>query len=296
MVGRVIGKGGETIKALQQYTGAMIQIDQSTDPTRVTIAGTPQSLKLATAMVNDIVCGNFKGFAMLRQLTSGKGPQLPPGYEHLGQPQPRYVEGYGFVPPTQYTTAEDFANALLQSAATTLTGQAPPAAAYAPAPAYPSLTPMYQQPVPMAAHQGMLSQMQNVQQMQALCMVQMQNQPATSWDFSGLGPDTSGMPAGKSSPLLSSIIAPEKSEALEMVGTHSLFSAPIGRRELEGGAQAAGSTASPRGHPMPEVAGSKEGSESGLPEGWVAMTDPDGRSFWYNVLTRQSTWEVPTAP
>ena len=39
MVGRVIGKGGETIKALQQYTGAMIQIDQSQDPTRVTIAG-----------------------------------------------------------------------------------------------------------------------------------------------------------------------------------------------------------------------------------------------------------------
>lgn len=26
MVGRVIGKGGETIKALQQYTGAMIQV------------------------------------------------------------------------------------------------------------------------------------------------------------------------------------------------------------------------------------------------------------------------------
>lgn len=26
MVGRVIGKGGETIKSLQQYTGAMIQV------------------------------------------------------------------------------------------------------------------------------------------------------------------------------------------------------------------------------------------------------------------------------
>ena len=51
MVGRVIGKGGETIKALQQYTGAMIQIDQSQDPTRVTIAGDAHSLRVATSMV-----------------------------------------------------------------------------------------------------------------------------------------------------------------------------------------------------------------------------------------------------
>jgi hypothetical protein len=29
MVGRVIGKNGETIKALQTYTGALIQIDQT---------------------------------------------------------------------------------------------------------------------------------------------------------------------------------------------------------------------------------------------------------------------------
>lgn len=51
MVGRVIGKGGETIKALQQYTGAVIQIDQSQDPTCVTIAGKKQSLHLAVSMI-----------------------------------------------------------------------------------------------------------------------------------------------------------------------------------------------------------------------------------------------------
>jgi len=95
MVGRVIGKGGETIKALQQYTGAMIQIDQSTDPTRVTIAGSAQSLQLAVSMVSDIVRGTFKGFAMLRQIAmaTGLGP--------FAQPQPVYVQGYGFVPPSQ---------------------------------------------------------------------------------------------------------------------------------------------------------------------------------------------------
>lgn len=101
MVGRVIGKGGETIKALQQYTGAMIQIDQSCEPTKVTVAGSAQSLQLAVSMVRDIVAGNFKGFALLRQLTSGTGPQLPQGYEHFNQAQPVYVEGYGFVPPSQ---------------------------------------------------------------------------------------------------------------------------------------------------------------------------------------------------
>jgi hypothetical protein len=105
MVGRVIGKGGETIKALQQYTGAMIQIDQSTDPTRVTIAGSPQSLQLAVSMVSDIVRGTFKGFAMLRQIAmaSGLGP--------FAQPQPVYVQGYGFVPPSQVFSPEEAAAA-----------------------------------------------------------------------------------------------------------------------------------------------------------------------------------------
>ena len=99
MVGRVIGKGGETIKALQQYTGAMIQIDQSTDPTRVTIAGSPQSLQLAVSMVSDIVRGTFKGFAMLRQIAMASAVQSTLG--PMGPPQPMYVQGYGFLPPSQ---------------------------------------------------------------------------------------------------------------------------------------------------------------------------------------------------
>ena len=105
MVGRVIGKGGDTIKSLQQYTGAMIQIDQSTDPTRVTIAGSPQSLQLAVSMVNDIVKGTFKGFAMLRQIamTSSAGSAPTP---FGAQPHPVYVQGYGFVPPSQVFNTE----------------------------------------------------------------------------------------------------------------------------------------------------------------------------------------------
>eukprot|EP00210_Caulerpa_lentillifera_P005337 g5100.t1 len=95
MVGRVIGKNGETIKALQNYSGAQIQIDQTTDPMKVTITGTQQSLNLAISMVTDIVNGNFKGFAMLRQHASEQG--LLDGTTC----QPMYAPGYGLIPPSQ---------------------------------------------------------------------------------------------------------------------------------------------------------------------------------------------------
>ena len=54
-----------------------LQIDQSVEPTRVTIAGSAQSLQLALCMVRDIVAGNFKvqadshGRARWRACSSG---------------------------------------------------------------------------------------------------------------------------------------------------------------------------------------------------------------------------------
>ena len=57
MVGRVIGKGGETIKALQKNFGANIQIDQSSDPMRITIAGQPPAVEACAAAVQEIVNG-----------------------------------------------------------------------------------------------------------------------------------------------------------------------------------------------------------------------------------------------
>lgn len=94
MVGRVIGKNGETIRSLQNYTGALIQIDQSTDPMKVTISGTQESVALAISMVTDIVNGTFKGFAMLRQVTNeqAKGDATVC--------QPVYAPGYGLIPPS----------------------------------------------------------------------------------------------------------------------------------------------------------------------------------------------------
>lgn len=57
MVGRVIGKGGETIKALQKNFGANIQIDQTTDPMKITIAGQPPAVEACGAAVQEIVNG-----------------------------------------------------------------------------------------------------------------------------------------------------------------------------------------------------------------------------------------------
>lgn len=57
MVGRVIGKGGETIKALQKQTGATVQIEQTGDPCKVTISGLPPAVDRAAGMVQDIING-----------------------------------------------------------------------------------------------------------------------------------------------------------------------------------------------------------------------------------------------
>lgn len=59
MIGRVIGKGGDTIKALQHYTGAVIQIDQSETCT-IAVAGSHDSVQLALKMISDIINGVFK--------------------------------------------------------------------------------------------------------------------------------------------------------------------------------------------------------------------------------------------
>jgi predicted RNA-binding protein YlqC (UPF0109 family) len=112
MVGRVIGKNGETIKALQSYTGALIQIDQTVEPTKVTISGTPQSLNLAVSMVSDIVKGTFKGFALLRQLTAPLSLRPAPVPAQVVQPRPVYAPGYGLIPPSQLFGGEEQATVL----------------------------------------------------------------------------------------------------------------------------------------------------------------------------------------
>ena len=57
MVGRVIGRGGETIKGLQSQTGARIQIDQTPSPCTVTITGNPYCVEAAARAVTDVING-----------------------------------------------------------------------------------------------------------------------------------------------------------------------------------------------------------------------------------------------
>lgn len=35
------------------------------------------------------------------------------------------------------------------------------------------------------------------------------------------------------------------------------------------------------------------GSSVNLPTGWMHIADPDGRPFYYNLLTKQSQWQAP---
>nr|BCL66196.1 C1, subunit of the circadian RNA-binding protein CHLAMY1 [Volvox reticuliferus] len=55
MVGRIIGKGGETIKDLQKRFNASIQIDQGSTPCKVTITGPGHAILSARRAIEDLV-------------------------------------------------------------------------------------------------------------------------------------------------------------------------------------------------------------------------------------------------
>lgn len=71
IVGRVIGKGGETIKTMQKHFGANIQIDQQTEPMKITVSGQPAAVEAAAAAVQEIVNGGNPYLG---------GPAGPQGY------------------------------------------------------------------------------------------------------------------------------------------------------------------------------------------------------------------------
>ena len=77
IVGRVIGKGGETIKALQKHFGANIQIDQSVDPMKITIIGQPSAVATTQQAVEEIVAGGnpFAGLQGMPGMGYGAGMQ-----------------------------------------------------------------------------------------------------------------------------------------------------------------------------------------------------------------------------
>ncbi len=55
MVGRIIGKGGETVKGLQKQFAASIQIEQNAVPCKVTITGPPPAVAAVERAVMDLI-------------------------------------------------------------------------------------------------------------------------------------------------------------------------------------------------------------------------------------------------
>ena len=84
LVGRVIGRGGETINELQNKSGTRIQIEQTSDPCKVVITGSVQAVQIGVQMVTAV---------MSHGPTRSHSAQPPPGFGGMGFP-PGYG-GYG---------------------------------------------------------------------------------------------------------------------------------------------------------------------------------------------------------
>jgi len=113
LVGRVIGRGGETINDLQSRSQTRIQIDQTVPdgmPCKIMITGQPEPVAAAVAMVKEVMANGPAS----RSKPPGGPPRgmMPPGY---GYSPPGGYPGY---PPPGYP------------------GYPPPAPVYAPPPSY----------------------------------------------------------------------------------------------------------------------------------------------------------------
>jgi far upstream element-binding protein len=103
-VGRIIGRGGETVKMLQRKYNASVQINQSTDPMDITIIASPHEAEACQAEINHIIMhpdmpmggggGMGPGF---RGGPGGGGMGPRPGYGGGGMPGP-----YGMGMPGMY--------------------------------------------------------------------------------------------------------------------------------------------------------------------------------------------------
>ncbi|PNH04564.1 Far upstream element-binding protein 3 [Tetrabaena socialis] len=116
MVGRIIGKGGETIKDLQKRFNASIQIDQASTPCKVTITGPSSTLSAARRAIEELVRSTssappvggklkkltlcFNASVRAGSLPAGLRPAPGPYNAPYGQPYnpPAYGGGYSNFP------------------------------------------------------------------------------------------------------------------------------------------------------------------------------------------------------
>jgi len=141
MVGRIIGKGGETIKGLQAHSGARVQVDQTVgDPCHIVIAGAPPSVAYASEAVAAIIAGGPTQQYAVPAMAGGAGYGGYGGYgaayAYGGYPQAAaayagYYPGYagypygamgGYDPAAATAAAQQTAAATAQQAGTQQAG------------------------------------------------------------------------------------------------------------------------------------------------------------------------------
>jgi len=158
LVGRVIGRKGETINELQARSGVRIQIDQTVpdgQPCKIVISGDPEAVRRAVPLVHEVMSHGPPSRSKHPGAPPGPGgPGMPP---HMGPPP-----GYGGYPPPQgyggYPQQPVYAPPPYYAPPPQMgyppAGYAPPPYGYAPPPGYQQppqqQTPPQQAPAPAA--------------------------------------------------------------------------------------------------------------------------------------------------
>jgi far upstream element-binding protein len=234
IVGRIIGKGGETIKGLQRKYHVSIQIDQGGDPMNVTITGPKQTAEYCKQEVQSLIADPGPPFG-------GAGPRGGPG--GYGGPRP-YGAPYGgpapYAPPPAYG------------------GYAPPygapyGAPYA-APAYPGYPPAAS---PYAA-----------------------GGYGAAAGYGGAYGGAAGYPAAQPA------AAGGYAQPAGGYGTSTSPAAAGGYGQQQYGD--AGAAAGGYAQQAPASTGAPAGGSV-----WQAMSDDQGRTYYYNTQTGVSQWEKP---
>jgi predicted RNA-binding protein YlqC (UPF0109 family) len=104
LVGRLIGKRGLTIKGVQIFTRAVVDVNQAVDPAVITIFGRTSAAQMAACMIGDIIGGVFKGFGNLREIALAHGSR-PVSCASVTSEAFTYAPGIGLLPRQQLYTA-----------------------------------------------------------------------------------------------------------------------------------------------------------------------------------------------
>jgi len=155
-VGKLIGRGGETIRGIQMATGARMQIDQTRQPCQVVMAGTDACVEACLQVVQEIIEGGstavFNEIARGGQGFGGQGyggqPMVATGwggqasYDSASYDPAAYAQQQAMY--AQMYAAQQYGAHVAATATAVATGAPPPNASVASAGAgAPAATPVW---------------------------------------------------------------------------------------------------------------------------------------------------------